>query len=200
MMLIRVLLDDDIAADLTTKIIIACKYYGLLREGEMMMLQVEDIKINKEKGWIKVDFPYLTKTTPHGFTCFIPSEFIPTFKTFLSKVKGPGQLLRNYNIKAKMFIQPSRNKAPARACELIMDHSERDRKKNKITPHCFRCSGVSTLANAGISIISHRRAGRWNDDTGPKDYGNRSFTSCHHHHISTRQRHSTLSIRTHFQC
>lgn len=73
--------DDDDPKQLVDKIATSLKYYGILRRGESICLQLKDIQVDESED-IEIDYPYATKRSARGFS---PDWLKPSFVKYIAQ-------------------------------------------------------------------------------------------------------------------
>ena len=173
------LLDESIPNHLEAKIGIIVSVYGLLRVGELKRLTVGNVyenffNTNEEKPF-EVTFPYETKTRVQGFSFLVPKQYRQTFHNYhfqLNDHNSPDNLLlQNFNSKGKGRSQPMGinkiNKFPRMSAKLL---GYDEVSCLLFTPHTWRRTAATFLADTGINITNLKRCGRWSSDACAEAY------------------------------
>ena len=158
--------------ELQTKIWVALCYYGLLRGGEVIQIEVGDVHIDEKENLIWIEYDRPTKTRAEGFSYMIPGKLIDSFKEYIHQ-------LGDNPIKESRFLKNMKNKKSGiRSVNMGESQTKRLRwienklgmKEGSITAHTWRRSGATSLADSGISVINLKRAGRWRSQSVAESY------------------------------
>ena len=163
--------DDNNPKDLADKIAVSLLYYGLLRKTESITIELKDVKVNSDV--VDINYPYPTKRTARGFSFKIPSFLVKTFELYISQMPEnadpSSRFLKNWS-KSKDGRGRIQNYGPNKLSALPKRIQKFLGKEGNYTPHTFRRSGATALAEAGISIVALCHAGRWSNLKTAQEY------------------------------
>ena len=150
---------------------VSLMYYGLLRMIDVLNVEVEDVKIMKNKG-VVVSFNHQRKRNNPGFTFHVPIIYLPLFQRYQRELnpyaKKTSRFLKNYNDRTKLRNQNAGRNAISRwitrMCEIL------GVPKDGYTTHAFRRSAATNLADSGVSFINLKRHGQWTSDSVVEGY------------------------------
>ena len=122
---------------------------------------------------VDVTYPYATKRTARGFSYKIPSFLIKTFQLYMSQFPDDSdpssRFLKNWS-KSKNGKGRIQNYGPNKLSALPKSIQKFLGKEGHYTPHTFRRSGATALAEAGISIVALCHAGHWSNLKTAQEY------------------------------
>ena len=170
--LITELLDETDPFERLTIVAISLMYFGLLRQGEVLAIDIIMVKMDWKREIIRVEFSKWTKSRAQGFAFAIPPYLFPVFERYMRELrpkKRRERFLKNYRpnkeqkggVRIQNMGKDMLSRMLSRVCELL------DMPFEEVTGHVWRRSGATALANSGMSILNLKRAGRW-----------RSLSSC----------------------
>ena len=169
--------DASIGVDLLCLIIISLMIAGLLRQTEVFMIEVDEVKLCENTRRVFFEFAHATKTRARGFGFMLPTGTYQWFRSYirtLAPKKGfttplaKTQFLKNHNVKTgKRYLNTGRDRISyiLRRIEVFLGLP-----KGTLTSHCFRRTGATLLANSDISLIGLKRAGRWKGFKSAEEY------------------------------
>ena len=155
---------------------IALLYFGLLRAGEVRMIQVEDVMMtdNEQIKRLHINFAYPWKRCNTGMDYYFPVDFLPVFKTYISEIsqasvkQGRLQFLKNWSAKGKHRLQNTGkhtiNKLHKVAFEILK------LRPDDYGSHLWQSTAATVLADAGVSKVKIKRPGQWASNTMVEGY------------------------------
>ena len=156
-------------------IAIALMYFGLLRQGEVREIKMENVKLNNDDQTISVEFKKRTKSRARGFSFSIPSYLYDIFKVYINELrpKSRGEnFLKNWKLNKDgiggIRVQNMGKDQLTRVLDIVSRLLKIDR--SKISGHIWRRSAATCLANSGMSLLNLKRAGRWQSLTSCERY------------------------------
>jgi len=173
--------DDSIF--LLEKFLILVAIYGALRCEEITRLTWEDIKEEKDKLVISIQFSKTTKNKVETFVCCASSNEKESVLFYFEKYRNQfqngartGRLWRRFNVKSQ-----SREKSPIGhntiskiPFKIPTFLEEKMKNFNKApsayTGHCFRRTAATWAADFGVSVINLKRFGRWKSEKVAMEY------------------------------
>lgn len=165
-------LDDENVYELADKIGISLLFYGMLRQNEVLQLEVQDMELHESDGEVVVKFPYATKTRDQGFEYFVPEKLRSSFVKYIGQLdprKGPTtRFLKNWSVQGKRRVQNMGEKKVRelvkKACKIL------NIPDKNYTTHTFRRSAATILADNGVTMVNLKRHGRWSSDSVAEGY------------------------------
>ena len=73
--------------DKLTLVAVALMYFGLLRQGEVRIISIENVKMDDSNRRIHVEFTKRTKSRARGFGFTIPSLLYEPFKSYINELR-----------------------------------------------------------------------------------------------------------------
>lgn len=97
--LITELLDKTNPFERLTIVAISLMYFGLLRQGEVLVIEIIMVKMDWKREIIRVEFSKWTKSRAQGFAFAIPPYLFPVFERYMRELrpkKRRERFLKNY--------------------------------------------------------------------------------------------------------
>ena len=147
-------------------------YYGLLRICDVKKITKQDVSLNADNKY-EVRFEHARKRKNEGFTFIIPSIYTDYLDTYISELdprdKVSQQFLKNWNCRSQCRIQNTGRNTISQYCKVACTTILKI-DSDGYTPHCFRRSAATNLADAGVGFINLKRHGQWTSDASAERY------------------------------
>ena len=165
--------DEEKPKELVRKIMVALAYFGLLRKEEILGICIKDVRLDLSEN-IEVDYPYPSKRNPKGFSFTLPGWLKPTLQKYIDQLPDDmpttNRFLRNWSNRkdGKGRVQNFGEGGitdTVKACAIWLGKDPKN-----FTPHSFRRSAATALANSGISVVGLTHAGRWKSTNVAQEY------------------------------
>ena len=166
-------LNIDDPYELQTLVWSSLCYYGLLRNCEVLEINIEDVKFDADDR-IWIDFDRATKTRKEGFNFVLPDTLTEAYRRYMGQLDPncprDSRFLKNMHPGAQPGSFRTRNQGKNQSNRLRWIERFLGLPEGSITAHTWRRSAATSLADSGISTINLKRAGRWRSTAVAEGY------------------------------